>query len=103
MLISGGIAGLAGVCETAGIHYRLQQGLASGNGYIGIIIAWLAGLHPGLIVVVSVLLAALMVGGDFIQITMHVPAAISLVLQGAILFCVLGGRVFKEYQIGYKG
>ncbi|MFZ7111713.1 MAG: ABC transporter permease [Desulfatiglandales bacterium] len=99
MVISGGLAGLAGVCETAGIHYRLQQGLAMGNGYVGIVVAWLGRLQPGSIVMISILLGALMVGGDQVQIAMHVPSAISLVLQGAILFCVLGGQVFRDYEL----
>jgi simple sugar transport system permease protein len=99
MAISGGLAGLAGICETAGIHYRLQQGLAVGNGYLGIVVAWLGKLQPGAIVLISVLLGGLMVGGDQVQIALHVPSAISLALQGAILFCVLGGQVFQEYEL----
>lgn len=99
MLISGGLAGLAGIGETAGIHYRLQQGLAVGNGYVGIVVAWLGRLRPGSIVLISVLLGGLMVGGDQVQITMHVPSAISLALQGAILFCVLGGQIFQDYKL----
>jgi len=99
MLVSGGVAGLAGLCETAGIHYRLQQGLAVGNGYVGIVVAWLARLRPGAIVVTSILLGALMVGGDQVQIAMQVPSAIGLALQGAILFCVLGGQVFQDYEL----
>ncbi len=99
MLISGGLAGLAGICETAGIHYRLQQGLAVGNGYVGIVVAWLGRLRPDAIVLISLLLGALMVGGDQVQITMHVPSAISLALQGVILFCVLGGQVFRDYEL----
>jgi simple sugar transport system permease protein len=99
MVISGGLAGLAGIAETAGIHYRLQQGLAVGNGYVGIVVAWLGRLRPGSIVIISILLGALMVGGDQIQISMHVPSAISLALEGAILFCVLGGQMFHDYDI----
>ena len=99
MLISGGLAGLAGMGETAGIHYRLQQGLAVGNGYVGIVVAWLGRLRPGSIVLISILLGGLMVGGDQVQISMHVPSAISLALEGAILFCVLGGQIFKDYQL----
>lgn len=99
MLISGGLAGLAGIGETAGIHYRLQQGLAVGNGYVGIIVAWLGRLRPGSIVLISILLGGLMVGGEQVQITMHVPSAISLTLEGAILFCVLGGQIFQDYKL----
>ena len=99
MSFSGGLAGLAGICETAGIHYRLQQGLAAGNGYMGIIVAWLGNLRPGAMVLISVLLGGLLVGGDQVQIIMHVPSSISLVLQGAILFCVLGGQTLREYEL----
>ena len=99
MVISGGLAGLAGICETAGIHYRLQQGLAVGNGYMGIVVAWLGRLRPGAILMISILLGGLMVGGDQLQISMQVPSAIGLALQGAILFCVLGGQVFQEYEL----
>jgi simple sugar transport system permease protein len=99
MVISGGLAGLAGIGETAGIHYRLQQGLAVGNGYVGIVVAWLGRLRPSAIVLISVLLGGLMVGGDQVQISMHVPSAISLGLEGAILFCVLGGQIFQDYEL----
>jgi simple sugar transport system permease protein len=102
MLLSGGLAGLAGICETAGIHYRLQQGLAVGNGYMGIVVAWLGKLRPGSIFIISILLGGLMVGGDQLQISMQVPSAIGLVLQGAILFCVLGGQIFQEYELHFQ-
>jgi simple sugar transport system permease protein len=99
MFISGGVAGLAGICETAGIHYRLQQGLAVGNGYMGIVVAWLGRLRPGSILVISILLGGLMVGGNQLQISMQVPSAIGLTLQGAILFCMLGGQIFQGYEL----
>ena len=102
MLLSGGLAGLAGICETAGIHYRLQQGLAVGNGYMGIVVAWLGKLRPGSIFIISILLGGLMVGSDQLQISMQVPSAIGLVLQGAILFCVLGGQIFQEYELHFQ-
>ncbi|NIQ37038.1 MAG: ABC transporter permease [Proteobacteria bacterium] len=99
MVLSGGLAGLAGIGETAGIHYRLQQGLAVGSGYVGIVVAWLAKLRPGSIVLIAILLGGLMVGGDQVQISMQIPSAISLALEGAILFCVLGGQIFQDYQL----
>jgi simple sugar transport system permease protein len=102
MMISGGLAGLAGICETAGIHYRLQQGLAVGNGYVAIVVAWLGKLRPGSIVVISILLGGLMVGGDQVQISMHVPSAIALALEGAVLFCVLGGQTLQEYELRFQ-
>ena len=43
-----------------------------------------------------------MVGGDQVQIVLHVPSAISLALQGAILFFVLGAQVFHEYELVFQ-
>jgi ABC-type uncharacterized transport system permease subunit len=99
MLLSGGLAGLAGMGEVAGISHRLQQGLAVGYGFTAIIVAWLAKLNPWGIVLVAILLAALLVGGDQIQITMGLPASVALVLQGAILFFMLGGDIFTRYRV----
>ncbi|NIA10960.1 MAG: ABC transporter permease [Nitrospiraceae bacterium] len=102
MFLSGGLAGLSGISEIAGIHFRLQQGLAVGDGYVGIIVAWLASLDPLLSVVIAILLGALMVGGDQLQITMHIPSSIGLLLEGMILFCVIGGKVFQHYTLSLK-
>lgn len=99
MLVSGGLAGLAGYGQVAGIAFRLQKGIAVGDGFTAIIIAWLAKLHPLGVLVVAVLMAALSVGGDQITITMGLPAAVSRVLQGAILFFVLGGDIFVRYRL----
>jgi len=99
MAVSGGLAGLAGFTQTAGISHRLQQGLAIGNGFTGIIVAWIAKLRPGWIVVVSFLLSALFVGGDQLQISMGLPAAVGAFFQGMILLFVLGGDVFSRYRV----
>jgi simple sugar transport system permease protein len=99
MCLSGGLAGLAGMAEVAGISHRLQQGLAVGYGFTAIIVAWLGRLNPWGVLLVGFLLAALLVGGDQIQITMGLPASVALVLQGAILFCMLGGNILTTYRL----
>lgn len=102
MILSGGLAGLAGMAEVSGIAHRLQTGLTVGYGYTAIIVAWLARLGPWRTLVVAFLFAALLVGGDQIQITMKLPASIALILQGAILFCMLGGEVFTQYRLRWR-
>lgn len=98
MLISGAISGLAGMTEVSGIVGRLQHGLSPGYGYTAIIIAWLSKLNPLVIVIVSVLFGVLQVGGYAVQIE-GVPAAVAAMLQGAILFFVLGGEVLTNYRV----
>ncbi|HEX2979787.1 MAG TPA: ABC transporter permease [Anaerolineaceae bacterium] len=102
MVLSGGLAGIAGMAEVSGISHRLQKGLTVGYGFTGIIVAWLARLKPGRTLIVAFLLAALLVGGDQIQITMQLPAATALILQGAILFCMLGGELFTQYRLRWR-
>lgn len=99
LALSGGLAGLAGMSEVAGINHSLQRGLSPGYGYTAIIVAWLGRLNPFGIVLVSFLLASLLVGGDQLQISLGLPSAIAPMLQGTILFCLLGGDFFSRYRI----
>jgi simple sugar transport system permease protein len=98
MLISGGISGIAGMSELSGVFYRLQDNLAAGVGYTAIIIASLARGNPFGILVVAFLFAALQVGGTAAQ-TAGISASIAYMLQGAVLFFVLGGDFFLRYRV----
>jgi len=99
MAVSGALAGLAGMSEVAGIGHQLQRNLSPGYGYTAIIVAWVGRLHPLGIVAVAFALAALLVGGDQIQMSMGLPAAIGPMLQGLILFFLLGGEVLTRYRL----
>ncbi len=94
MVISGGLAGLAGMSELAGAVHRLQEKFSPGYGFTAIIVAWLARLNPIAVVVVGYLFGGLLVGGDAIQ-----PAGIALMIQGVILFCVISADTFTRYRI----
>lgn len=101
MLLSGAICGLAGMAEVSGIAGRLQPGLSPGYGYTAIIVAWLAKLNPIAIVFVAVLFGVLQVGGYLVQ-TFGVPASVAAMIQGAILFFVLGGEILTNYRITFN-
>ncbi len=96
MFISGGLAGLAGMCEVSGVTHQLQHGLSPGYGYTAIIVAWLARLHPIGLLVSSVFFGGLLVGGYSVQ-TLGLPSSISLMLQGAILFFAVAGEYVQQY------
>jgi simple sugar transport system permease protein len=99
MLVSGGMGGAAGMVQVAGIIHLLNGQLSSNYGYTAIIIAWLARLHPIAILVVSVLFGALVNGGYAVS-QEGIPQALGVVLQGTILFFVLGvGDVFTRYRL----
>lgn len=94
MMLSGGLAGLAGMTEVAGVVHRLQERFSPGYGFTAIIVAWLAKLNPLAIILVAYLFGGLLVGADQIQ-----PAGIAQLLQGVILFVVVGGEMFLHYRI----
>lgn len=98
MMVSGALAALAGVFEVSGITHRLQQGLSPDYGYSAIIVAWLARLNPLAIIPVAVLFGGLLVGGYSIQ-TEGVPFSIALIIQGLILFFLLGGEIFLTHHL----
>ena len=101
MILSGGLAGLAGVGEVAGIHYRLRypEGISPGYGFTAIIVAWLARLNPLGAILTAFLLGGLLVGGDAIQVSLGLPAATIHIFNGAILLFVLSGDLFTRYRI----
>ncbi|QJT10709.1 ABC transporter permease [Oceanidesulfovibrio marinus] len=98
MAVSGALAGLAGMAEITGLHHRLQAGLAIGYGYDGIIVAFLARLNPLAVPVAAVALGGLMVGGEQLQSRLGLPASISMALEAALLFGVLGGEALARWR-----
>jgi ABC-type uncharacterized transport system permease subunit len=99
MMISGGLAGIAGIGEAAGIFSRLRLGISQGYGFTSIIIAWLCSLQPLYTIIVSLLYSGLLVGGEMIQISLGLPKGIIDVFNGVLLFSILAG----EFLIRNRG
>lgn len=101
MLISGGLAGISGVGEVAGIHRHLTYPaqVSSGYGYTAIIVAWLAQLNPILAVVSALFFGGILVGGDVIQTSLGFPFSTINAFNGFILIFVMIGNFFTEYKI----
>ena len=92
MIAGGGLAGLAGMVEVSGIHHDLRPGISDNLGYLGLLASWLANHNPVAIVGACFLIAAFLVAGDVLQLTVGLPSAAGLVLIGLALFFVLGMR-----------
>jgi len=95
MMLSGGLAGLAGMFEISGVVHRLQGAISHGYGFTGIIVAWLAKLNPLIVIPVSILFGSLLLAGREIQ-----PSGIPKLIQGIILFCLISSEVLLHYRIG---
>ena len=94
MMLSGGLAGLAGMSEISGVVHRLQGAISPGYGFTGIIIAWLAKLNPIAVIPVSILFGGLILAGREIQ-----PSGVPRLIQGIILFSLIASEVLLRYRV----
>lgn len=101
LLVSGGLAGLAGMAEVSGVAHKLMYGISPGYGYTAIIVAWIARLNPFGIILSSVLFGGLIVGGYSVQ-TMGLPPSVSSLLQGAVLFFLIAGSIFGKVRVRWN-
>lgn len=94
MMLSGALAGLAGMSEITGVVHRLQGAISPGYGYTGIIIAWLAKLNPLVVIVVSILFGALILAGREVQ-----PSGIPTLIQGVIMVSLIASDYFLRNRV----
>ncbi len=98
-LISGGLAGLAGVGEAAGLHYQVMAGIATGYGYTGIVIAMLARLNPLGVVPAAIFFAVIITGAEAMSRSTGVPVFLADVIQGTALMTMLIALLFTSYRV----
>ena len=98
MFLSGAVAGIAGMIQVTGSDKTLTTGVAGGVGFTAIIVAWLAQLNPLASAVVAFLFAVLEKGASVVQSQFGLSTDCADVLQGIILFFVLGCEFFIRYR-----
>ena len=103
MAISGAICGIAGFVIVSGASHTISTATAGGRGFTAIIVAWLANLSPVGIVIVSFLFAVLQKGSTVVSSEFNLSPYCSPVLQGIILFFVLGCEFFIRYRFVTRG
>ncbi len=97
-LLSGALAGLAGVGEVAGPIGQLQPSVSPGYGFAAIIVAYVGRLHPLGVLLSALLMSLLYIGGESAQMEMQLPAAITGLFQGLLLFYLLAADLFIHYR-----
>ena len=99
LMVSGGAAGLAGSLEVDGPIGMLQPVVSPGYGFAAIIVAFVGRLHPLGIVLASLLMAALYLGGESAQVELQLPASLSGLFQSMLLFFMLAAELFIHYHL----
>lgn len=98
-LVSGGIAGLAGASEVAGIHYHLIDAISPGYGYTGIIVATLGTLNAWGIILAALFIGLIDTGAQTVSRALGVPVYLGDVIQAALLLVTLGMLLLQGYRI----
>ena len=102
-LISGGLAGLAGVGEVAGLKGYLTLDLSPGFGYAGIAVAMLANLHPLGVILSAIFIAGIYVGADSMSRAVNIPTYIADVIVATSVLSVLVSLLFVKFRVRFGG
>jgi simple sugar transport system permease protein len=94
MILSGALAGLAGMIEVSAVVHRLQDRFSPGYGFVAIAVAWLGRLSPAGVLLGAILFAALLVGAKEVQ-----PQGVALMLQGVIMLVLTASETLSRYEL----
>ncbi|MCS6815553.1 MAG: ABC transporter permease, partial [Cyanobacteria bacterium] len=96
LMISGGLAGLAGIIEVSYTYTRLKGEISDGYGFAGILVALLGQLHPLGVLVSAILFSALIVGAQALNVVLQIPASVAQVVQAIVVLLVLLGNAIAQ-------
>lgn len=96
MVLSGGMAGVAGMFEVAAVHHRLMEGISPGFGFTAIVVALLGQLNPFGAVLSSFFFASLVIGADAMQRVVGLPVALTEVIQALVVLFVLASEYMRR-------
>ena len=99
LLVSGGMAGLAGALEVAGPIGQLTPYVPAGYGFAAIIVAYVGRLHPVGLVLSSLLMSMFYIGGELAQSRLGLPKSLTGVFQGLLLFSLLACDTLVNYRL----
>ncbi|MBY8974269.1 ABC transporter permease [Rhodobacteraceae bacterium NNCM2] len=101
LLLSGGLAGLAGAIEVSATIKQLQPDIAAGYGFTAIIVAFLGRLNPAGALMGGLVLAISYIGGENAQILLKLPKNVTFVFQGVLLFFLLASDTLIRYRLAW--
>ncbi|WP_085905942.1 ABC transporter permease [Kiloniella majae] len=101
-LISGGLAGIAGVSEVAGLKGYLTLDISPGFGYTGIAVAMLAQLNPLAVILSALFISMIYVGADSMSRAINIPTYIADVLVGLSVLSILVSVMLTRYRVRFR-
>jgi len=102
VIISGGLAGIAGMVQVSAIHYRIMPGLSPGYGYTAVVVALLGKLHPIGVIASSIFFGGLLVGADMMQRAVGIPVALVNIIESLVLLLIVAGEFLIRYRVSFE-
>ena len=100
--LSGAIVGLAGFVKLSGASFMLSESIGGGNGFSAVIVAWLSQLNAPVMVLVSLLFAAMEQGAMSMELSLSIPVSVSDIIKGLVLFMALASEFFINYRVVFE-
>ena len=98
LLISGGLAGIAGITEVLMIHTRLKGTISGGYGFSAILVALLGRMNPIGVLLASIFFAALIIGAETMHVLSGVPPELADAIQAVIVLSVLAVHAWTRLK-----
>ncbi len=92
-VMGGACAGLAGAILVLGTAGQLNQGISSGYGFLGVVVALIAGARVAWVPLAALFIAALTVGSNRLQLAVDLPFSMGIVVVGVLVLTLLATRV----------
>ena len=102
LLLSGAICGFAGLLLVAGTDHTITTTIAGGNGFTGVMVAWLAKFNPLAMIASSFLLSFMSAGAGEISTSLALNHSFGDILTGIILFFIIGSDFFLTYKVHFQ-
>ena len=101
MALSGAICGIAGFLLVAGTDHSISTETAGGNGFTAIMVSWLAGFNPLVMMFTSFIISFLEIGASEIATAFDLNQSVADILTGIIIFFIIGSEFFINYKVHF--
>jgi simple sugar transport system permease protein len=95
MVLSGGLAGLAGAAQVLGVDHWVGQGFSAGYGFDAIALALLGKSHPLGVVLAAIVFGILRSGATRMQSLAGIPIDIISIIQGLVIIFVAAPIIIR--------
>ena len=100
--LSGAICGLVGFMIIAGDKHSIKDSIVGGQGFTAIMVSWMAGFNPLLMIPVSMLIVFLSVGSKFATSTFKLDNSIGDILTAIVIFSIIACEFFIKYKVNFR-